>query len=413
MRQCQPRGIHNDTQDQRQYFQRVEDVVSSYIHSHIVSLAILALPRSHPSSLNMAEKKKKVYAEDHFAKLLNREIYWRDNYEWLLESGYRLRPRFSPGWIPSWKANPKLPFRSCEDSVRQFGGLCDASRTTDGSHVMLKTVDLTRFVNEVAIMEFVNQEPQRSDPLNHCMPLLDVLVPPNEPSRRIIAMPICRMWDSPDFDTVGEVVDCIKQLIESVQFLHANRIAHRDIAYGNFMMDTMLFTTPFHPFFVSYRLDYKGSVKAKYTRTQRRPKYYIIDFGLSVRYEPHEMPPMRVMGAYGSDRTVPEYTSRYEPHNPFPIDIYCLGNMIRREILTANPEQMGFAWIIPLIEDMMNPDPTRRPTIDEVATRYDEDVSLLTYPLLRSRWIQTWIEALPHFLRKIRYIQRQTPPIPS
>lgn len=35
--------------------------------------------------------------------LLSEEVYWRDHYTWLVEQGYMLRPRYKPGWIPSWK----------------------------------------------------------------------------------------------------------------------------------------------------------------------------------------------------------------------------------------------------------------------------------------------------------------------
>ncbi|KAJ7713703.1 hypothetical protein B0H16DRAFT_1435819 [Mycena metata] len=31
-----------------------------------------------------------------------RELFWRDYQPWLLERGYRLRPRYQPDWIPSW-----------------------------------------------------------------------------------------------------------------------------------------------------------------------------------------------------------------------------------------------------------------------------------------------------------------------
>ena len=30
------------------------------------------------------------------------EAWWRDHQEWLAERGYTLRPRYKPGWKPSW-----------------------------------------------------------------------------------------------------------------------------------------------------------------------------------------------------------------------------------------------------------------------------------------------------------------------
>ena len=44
------------------------------------------------------------------------ELFWRDHYEWLQRSGYRLRPRYAPDWVPSWKGTTKF-YRSCEDGI--------------------------------------------------------------------------------------------------------------------------------------------------------------------------------------------------------------------------------------------------------------------------------------------------------
>lgn len=44
------------------------------------------------------------------------EVYWRDRYHWLLENGYRLRPRYHPEWIPSWVKDPTLWEGATEDS---------------------------------------------------------------------------------------------------------------------------------------------------------------------------------------------------------------------------------------------------------------------------------------------------------
>lgn len=36
------------------------------------------------------------------AALADHEIWWRDQQEWLATKGYMLRPRYRPGWVPSW-----------------------------------------------------------------------------------------------------------------------------------------------------------------------------------------------------------------------------------------------------------------------------------------------------------------------
>ena len=41
---------------------------------------------------------------------------WRDNYQWLHDRGYQLRPRYSPDWMPSWIGTKKY-HGACEDGI--------------------------------------------------------------------------------------------------------------------------------------------------------------------------------------------------------------------------------------------------------------------------------------------------------
>jgi hypothetical protein len=36
------------------------------------------------------------------------ELYWCSLQKWLEECGYMLRPRYLPGWVPSWEGTKKL-----------------------------------------------------------------------------------------------------------------------------------------------------------------------------------------------------------------------------------------------------------------------------------------------------------------
>ena len=83
--------------------------------------------------------------------------------------------------------------------------------------------------------------------------------------------------------------------------------------------------------------DYKNFIKANYARTSRPTKYYIIDFGLSRRYDasitsPREPPIM------GGDRTVPEFEKSHDPCDPFPTDIYYVGSLMREIFLDVCPK---------------------------------------------------------------------------
>ena len=46
-----------------------------------------------------------------------REVWWRDRYDQLSNHGYRLRPRYSPQWLPSWKTSNR-DWTSSEDGKR-------------------------------------------------------------------------------------------------------------------------------------------------------------------------------------------------------------------------------------------------------------------------------------------------------
>lgn len=89
---------------------------------------------------------------------------------------------------------------------------------------------------------------------------------------------------------------------------------------------------PYHIMAPSMNRAYTGQVKDPYTRTARPPKYYIIDFGISRRYSPDDLHPQETL-AEGGDRTIPEFQNGHTPHDPFAVDIYCVGNVIRKFIL--------------------------------------------------------------------------------
>ena len=106
----------------------------------------------------------------------------------------------------------------------------------------------------------------------------------------------------------------------------------------NVMMDaTTLYPKPYHPIEKGRLRDFSddgwfaGDPK-HYARTQRPVKYYFTDFGISRRYNPDDGPPLEPP-IYGGDKTVPEFRVSLNACNPFPTDVYYLGNMIRRTFL--------------------------------------------------------------------------------
>lgn len=54
---------------------------------------------------------------DGLTKLTERELFWRDHYNWLKTQGYLLRPRYHPDWDPKWKDQPAIVQFVQEDAV--------------------------------------------------------------------------------------------------------------------------------------------------------------------------------------------------------------------------------------------------------------------------------------------------------
>ena len=63
----------------------------------------------------ISESSDRQARKDH-RSLLTTEIFWRDHQVWLAERGYMLRPRYKPGWKPSWDGEGKA-WRHHEDGV--------------------------------------------------------------------------------------------------------------------------------------------------------------------------------------------------------------------------------------------------------------------------------------------------------
>ena len=86
-----------------------------------------------------------------------------------------------------------------------------ATRAWDGRQVMFKIVPNG---SELEISEFLSSPRLISEPHNHCVPLLDILEPPDEPEQKVIVMPFLRPFDNPRFQTFGEFVSFFSQICD-------------------------------------------------------------------------------------------------------------------------------------------------------------------------------------------------------
>uniref|UniRef100_A0A8H7XMQ5 Protein kinase domain-containing protein n=1 Tax=Psilocybe cubensis TaxID=181762 RepID=A0A8H7XMQ5_PSICU len=332
-------------------------------------------------------------------ELDSEETFWRDLQPWLFSRGYQLRARYQPDWIPSWVTNPpaeRYEVRQREDNVRRGQiPVMDAVRARDDKPVMLKKVRKAgnEYDWELAISQYVSSPELMKDSDNHCVPVYEVLDIPNDPEHSIIVMPLLYPFHITRFDTIGECLDFFYQIFKGIQFLHRHHIAHRDCTANNVMMDpSEIYPEGFHP--VKYRMnrDYTGPASPKCTRTQCPPKYYWIDYGLSVHFEESYKFP-RAVTLRGGDKSAPEFQDIKHLHtarDPFPTDIYYLGNLIRIYFTEGHPDNIdgyiyGLGFMKPLVDAMVQEDPSKRPTIDQCVIHLEEIICSRNPSTLRSQ----------------------------
>jgi serine/threonine protein kinase len=238
----------------------------------------------------------------------------------------------------------------------------DATRLRDGKKVMLKKVYPEEEPHELIITQLFSSQEFADDPRNHCVPLLDIIELPRN-GQKLMVMPFLRPFKNPRFQTFGEFVTFFTQICEGLQFMHERNIAHRDCTANNIMFDpSEMYPQGFHPIQMDRSRDFQGRAR-RYTRTQRPPRYYLIDFGLSRQYGSRQAldVPLR-----GGDESAPEHRNT-TPCNPFYTDIYYLGNLVRREFIQ---KYNGFEFMQDLFDEMTHIDPAKRPSIEDVMANF-------------------------------------------
>jgi hypothetical protein len=71
--------------------------------------------------------------------LSSHEKWWMERYDFLESRGYRLRPRYRPGWEPSWRTNG-MRLHKCEDRIR----ILVSKHSHDVHSTNLSTIDSRR-----------------------------------------------------------------------------------------------------------------------------------------------------------------------------------------------------------------------------------------------------------------------------
>ncbi|CAE6349633.1 hypothetical protein BN14_06352 [Rhizoctonia solani AG-1 IB] len=158
------------------------------------------------------------------------EERWVSFQPYLLSKGYRLRPRYQPDWVPSWKGTSVKPLH-CEDSLDCMPlRVLDATRVQDEQQVKLKMIvpsSQGEGEHEHALLKHFSEFPLRDDPLNHVVPCLDSFPIPSIDTGRFVVMPLLSPYKLMQFNSLAEVHDLLMQLFDGLLFLHKNNVAHR------------------------------------------------------------------------------------------------------------------------------------------------------------------------------------------
>ncbi|KAI0351973.1 kinase-like protein [Trametes cingulata] len=308
--------------------------------------------------------------------LLPSEIEWWDRQEYLAQRGYTLRPRYSKDWRPSWIGTNIAP-HFCEDSIILNNyHVIDATCEKDGTRVAIKVVPNDS--QELHIAEYLASV-RGID--NHCVSALDVLSDPLSPQRSLLVMSYLRPYNNPEFQMVGDVAEFVGQMLQGLAFLHRHRIAHRDIAPPNVMMDASpIFPDGHHPVRIHRAPDAVNDTHPL-LRMDHPVQYYYIHFGLSVRFAEGVTP--HVLGKVGRDMEIPEMSATV-PYDAYKADIYALGNLFHKEF---EQRYNNVPFLRALVEMMRQQDPHVRPSAAELVTMYNQMRALLQESALRRRLV--------------------------
>ncbi|KAF8264140.1 hypothetical protein EI94DRAFT_1872817 [Lactarius quietus] len=240
------------------------------------------------------------------------ETWWAEHQEALEATGYMLRAHYHPGWTLSW-CSSKKPYFKAEDGLPL--SMClgiDATQISDGKPVMFKWLLHKEGPYELQINRLFSTVPLTSNPQNHCVPLLNVIQLPNDPP--ILVHPMLHQHYDPPIRTIREFITFFAQICEGVKFMHEHHVAHRSLVCSYLHL-----------------------------------------------YDPANGPPLD-KPLSGEDKSAPEHQDEKTLCNPFPTDVYYLGNL----------KYHGLEFMQPLIADMVQEDLTRWPNMDEVVSCFAE-----------------------------------------
>nr|GAT48594.1 predicted protein [Mycena chlorophos] len=320
-------------------------------------------PMHSTSFLAYVEERRRLKVER-----FSDEHWWVNHQPLFFSRGYLLRRRYHVDWVPSWDSSEDIQSDIwAEDGYHGHPPhVLDATRISDGAKVVFKRVLTSK--PELGIHRYLNPPSLQAHPHNRTVPLLDIIPIPDDDDVVILVVPLLRIFDSPIFRHFREVVECLRQFLQGLVWMHANTIAHGDACHRNLMMDASRVVPDGTHFFKRRRQ--KDNILLPFRWRDRCSvapvNYYFIDFGLSGYYPGGQESAVKT-GTYGQDASVPEFAVK-QVHNPFKVDVYQLGNAF---IHALAPFPLQKDYLAPLLDSMTMDDPRQRPSAAEALRHFE------------------------------------------
>ncbi|KAG8683192.1 hypothetical protein FRC08_014475 [Ceratobasidium sp. 394] len=292
------------------------------------------------------------------------ERKWVHYQPYLYKKGYQLRPRYRPGWVPSWQlANARnVSPMLCEDSFDCLPFVeLDAVRRSDNQQVIIKMILPGRRIREPEeelgiLQHFSSLELARAQnkPVINCLESFDI---PDVRGGKFVVMPLLIPHTVGQFHHLGELREIINQALLGLMFLHEHRVAHCNIAGCTLMMTPNVFKERMHPQIPQMTADFSRMLPPS-RRAEASPQYYWVDFGSAVRMT--DTNNRHVVPYRDAVIPVPEHSEA--TYDPFQADIYQLGALIQINFVK---EYRELEFLRSITKRMTEDDPAKRITLKE------------------------------------------------
>ncbi|KAH8107720.1 hypothetical protein BXZ70DRAFT_884776 [Cristinia sonorae] len=312
------------------------------------------------------------------AKLSPREEFWREKQHFLLTRGYKLRPRYHPDWKPSWNTEVEYDIWPEDAFVyhpRSY--MIDATRMSDGKLVQIRRVYAGDTESSIC-----NELSKYADDKNHAIPVLDYFKNPTEPYLAFMVVPFLRQIDDPPFETVGDVVDFVSQILEGLVFLHDYGLVHGHCTYENLAMDTSgLYPKGFHPIKTDMLPDSYTPV-APLPRSGQPIRYYFTNFKKSVWRSSPGARKTVLSAVSGKARHEPDKAPRNHHTDQMKSDVEMLGHVLQNQLYSR---YSNLEFLKPLIDQMVIEDLRNRSSSKQALIQWSTIKESLSWPRTKRR----------------------------